>query len=118
MIYYRLQQVDKNGATAYSSIVKINLDDLLPGVTVYPNPVRDIIKLKLTTTAEKWSVTIFDANGKQAGSHIINAAPQIDIRVSHLAAGTYSSLLFSLFCILSSIFYLLSSLLNFPSSID
>ena len=89
VIYYRLQQVDKNGATAYSSIVKINLDDLLPGVTVYPNPVKDIIKLQLTTTAAKWLVTIFDANGRQAGSHIINAAPQIDIRVSHLAAGAY-----------------------------
>ncbi|MGV3561266.1 T9SS type A sorting domain-containing protein [Larkinella arboricola] len=36
--YYRLQQVDKDGATHYSKIIAVRHDEHLPALSVYPNP--------------------------------------------------------------------------------
>lgn len=39
--FYRLKNLDFDGKTGFSNIVKVNLDKSIKGISVYPNPVRN-----------------------------------------------------------------------------
>lgn len=38
--YYRIKVFDASGEVKYSSIVKVNIDEVKSGITIYPNPVK------------------------------------------------------------------------------
>ncbi len=68
IIYYRLKMVDLDGSFEYSDIRGVNFDnDLLTGVTMYPNPTSQFLNLDINEVSfaeENGELQIFDALGK------------------------------------------------------
>ncbi|HOZ53044.1 MAG TPA: T9SS type A sorting domain-containing protein, partial [Chitinophagaceae bacterium] len=90
--YYRLQQVDIDGNTSYSEILDIYFGEETM-VTLYPNPVNDVLNFEINTPKSSSVMTkIMDATGRvvktvemylQAGNNI----NQVDMK--SLADGMY-----------------------------
>ncbi len=48
--YYRIRIVENNGATKYSQVVKVIVGKGVPGIAIYPNPVKgNLIKLQMNS---------------------------------------------------------------------
>lgn len=64
--YYRIRSIDKDGKTAYSRIVKVNIGKLSPAISVYPNPILEgSIGLQLTNMpAGKYGVKLINSVGQ------------------------------------------------------
>jgi glucuronoarabinoxylan endo-1,4-beta-xylanase len=86
--FYRLKQIDINGKFSYSNVklVKFGAD---PIVTLYPNPVKN--ELRIDGNGEKLNGTmvVLDAVGRVVLQSNINAAEMQRIDVSSLAKGIY-----------------------------
>ncbi len=93
--YYRLKQLDKDGKYDYSGVVKLDGDRVteVQIVSVYPNPVRDRLNIKLQSpVSKKGTVVITDAMGKvlmQQAVELVNGDSRLDVNVSRLAQGNY-----------------------------
>jgi biopolymer transport protein ExbB len=62
--YYRLKQVDFNGAYSYSDIRSINFEGI-DLINTYPNPSNGIVNFDVySTLASKYQVSIFDCLGR------------------------------------------------------
>ena len=62
--YYRIKQVDKNGKTTYSKVINIVYDPSVFMMTIYPNPVRDLLSLKVSMAkADNIQVQVSDMQG-------------------------------------------------------
>ncbi|WP_153799180.1 ELWxxDGT repeat protein [Foetidibacter luteolus] len=93
VLYYRLQMFDKDGRYKYSEIEPVRLKNLAPRVSVFPNPVANILNVAVKVgQVEDVYVSIIDIKGavlfqKRAS----NPAPDftIAIDVSQLPAGIY-----------------------------
>lgn len=89
-IYYRLKQV-RNGKALYSNIIK--LERTLQVDAVFPNPVRDIITIKIKSiTAAKERISITGILGKELFSKEIQLSPgmnNVQLSVGKLPANTY-----------------------------
>lgn len=94
-IYYRIEEKDADGATAYSKVQTINLNTLLNNITLYPNPAHDFINIVLgneaSSAATKYSVRIFDEAGKVVKTETIipGESNTVFINIASLAAGIY-----------------------------
>ncbi|MGN6400870.1 MAG: PQQ-dependent sugar dehydrogenase, partial [Flavisolibacter sp.] len=65
MLYYRLKMYDKDGSFTYSKIVTVSIPPANYIVTVYPNPIHDILKIKLSlSAADNLQVQVTDMNGR------------------------------------------------------
>ncbi len=63
--YYRLKQIDFNGAYQYSHVIsEFIFADHAGNVSIFPNPASHTLYIQHTLT-EKLSITIFDALGRQ-----------------------------------------------------
>ncbi len=69
--YYRLKQVDFDGASAYSDIVAVTLGSY-GSFTVYPNPTENDFSINLSNGSAKVEVSIFDLNGRQVFAQSYN----------------------------------------------
>jgi hypothetical protein len=65
-VYYRLQQVDKNGKSAYSSIIKVTLlNTLLTSDVAWPNPFKDKINIRVYSASKGIAtINLFNNAGK------------------------------------------------------
>lgn len=64
--YYRLIQVDRDGATDQSLVRNLILnEDRCAGITLYPNPVKDHLYINGLLPHEKFMVTIFHNSGRE-----------------------------------------------------
>jgi hypothetical protein len=92
-IYYRVQQVDKNGASVYSVIRLLNVDNATP-LALYPNPARTITRLVVDAPeATKAAIIVRDAAGRQVqliNTTLVKGINQKDINVSALPGGDYN----------------------------
>ena len=71
--YYRLQQVDFDGSLEYSKVVTARLQDDLPQLTLYPNPVQETLNFRFTTTApSNANIQIFSSTGQLIQNFFIN----------------------------------------------
>ncbi|MGK0363787.1 MAG: hypothetical protein ACI85O_000840 [Saprospiraceae bacterium] len=96
-IYYRLKQVDFDGAYEYSLIKKIMIEQ--PAITiekVYPNPVfrSETVKVKfdLSTNVQNVEMIVYDILGHEKMKNIIavsNGENVINFSPSDLVAGQY-----------------------------
>lgn len=84
IIYYRLKMVDNNGQYSYSKIISLALNKNI-NVFLFPNPVKQILNIRLTTTdANPTLIQIMDLSGKvifskkQVGSQ--NSNITIDVK--------------------------------------
>jgi len=91
VIYYRLQEVDKNGRTAYSDIAILNINTSNGSFTIVPNPVKDIINLYSAISVSDAGIVLQDMSGKilYSGKQDIQAGDKIQLPVSSLAKGMY-----------------------------
>ncbi len=94
--YYRLKQVDKDGKSAFSSIVLLRADKKgdLQISSIYPNPVKSEANLVITAPAsDKISIAVVDMAGKlitQLNTQVVSGDNMIKLNTSGLASGTYS----------------------------
>ncbi len=87
--YYRLKQVDYDGAFEYSKIVEVSSfqKESSVSIQVYPNPSSDYIKVTGFGNAAKIDISIYNQLGKLVYSSSTTSHDEIDI--ISLKAGTY-----------------------------
>lgn len=87
--YYRLKQVDFNGAFEYSDIELVNFNiTAFSDFQVYPNPVSVGSNLNVSSNFdESFYVTVYSNDGKVVLSEYLKGSNQID--VSKFSAGSY-----------------------------
>jgi len=86
--YYRLKQVDLDGTFMYSSIRSVKNGDLTP-VVVYPNPVKDLLKIDLKGNNTGGRLIIYNVLGQQILQSDLTKTGQNGIDVSNLTPGMY-----------------------------
>lgn len=92
--YYRLKQVDRDGNISYSTIVLIK-NSAANGITldVYPNPVKDRVKIKLASpTLNKVDLVLTDMAGrviKKRSVQLIAGDNFIEIEMANVQSGQY-----------------------------
>gem|GEM_PF-2021359 len=84
--YYRLQSVDKDGASTYSKIVSASLTINDSRLTIYPNPAKDYLTIKGNHIA---SVNVLDNMGRLVSVQSLKDATNPSITVASLPAGVY-----------------------------
>ncbi len=85
--YYRLKQMDVDGAFTYSSVVSINIDRVVDGLKVFPNPVADVLNIYDGGRDADWDhMAIYDAFGRKINPTIIS---NTQILVTDLPSGIY-----------------------------
>lgn len=64
--YYRIRAIGSNGEISYSPVRKIDVPGNLSGVCLYPNPVKDVLKISLPAhlTGKKLDVSLLSIEGK------------------------------------------------------
>ena len=88
--FYRIRQLDANGAIGYSNTVAARIDPKF-AVSLYPNPSSGLINIKV---GGGWDavpvVSVFDAVGRQVMASVSETgADQLQLDLSGQAAGTY-----------------------------
>jgi hypothetical protein len=84
--------VDPNAAavTAPSTFnlatLSVEEENLLSGLSLYPNPAKDIVKIEVPTGIEDIKIEVFDNAGKQIAMQL---SPENTIDVSNIASGLY-----------------------------
>jgi len=75
--YYRLKQIDFNGAYKYSNIAEAILSPNFQfGVVFYPNPTQDIMNLTLTSDKDQsLNLIVYNAIGQQIFNETYNVKP-------------------------------------------
>ena len=93
LIYYRLQYADKNGKINYSNIVALKNSALLSSLTIYPNPVKELLNIKIVSKGNSHgALQVTDLTGKmlQSSTTRINIGQTIiSLDVADLPAGIY-----------------------------
>lgn len=90
--YYRLKQVDKDGKSSYSKIVKVTFDGTGAGYVVYPNPAVNKSTVRVLNEIKQLTIRLADASGKlvykrSAGS--VKAGEEFEIPVKGFGKGIY-----------------------------
>lgn len=94
--YYRLAQIDFDGSTTYSNIIKVkcgnNFDN--PGIIIYPNPnTYNVLNIKLTNSANTNKpalLYLFNRLGQLIYQQsILFKNNTVQIPISDLEAGSY-----------------------------
>ncbi len=91
--FYRIKQVDKNGTITYSNTIIVYYSPVSSNVSVYPNPVSDILHIKVNfKAADQYSIDITDLAGRKVHEEKIatgEAIREMSINLKHLAAQLY-----------------------------
>ena len=94
-VYYRLRQVDFDGAVAFSNIVVVNIEgsDIAEVLSAHPNPVSDVFYIQTNLDRNAHLVLkLFDISGKLISQEIIpslKGRQQIRIPMQDYAEGMY-----------------------------
>lgn len=87
--YYRLKMIDKDGSFKYSYIVAVS-KQANTSISVYPNPVEDILTIRYASVAGNAVATIVDVAGKPLQSiKLVPGSSQTTVSAAHLLPGTY-----------------------------
>jgi sialate O-acetylesterase len=88
--YYRLQQVDKDGSSSFSNIVRINFDG--NGMKVFKSNNGELTVQIDAAVAGQFSISIVDVQGRklvQQASNLAQGTNAIKLNTQLLSAGTY-----------------------------
>lgn len=64
VVYYRIQQVDKNGKLFYSKITSLKPTEAPLAFNVFPNPAKDLATITFNKPVDKGTVSVVDIVGK------------------------------------------------------
>lgn len=87
--YYRLKQVDKDGRSSFSPIVKVIFDNSRTELKVYPNPATENITISYTGQQKKVTITIYDNAGRKVIVKELDSQRLWQADISGLAKGIY-----------------------------
>lgn len=89
--YYRLVEHDLNGAMEVLPARAMNGCVTQNGSFVYPNPTNGTAHVDVSMLSKgSGRLMLLDAMGRVVGTYMLeDDAPQVDVHVSHLAAGSY-----------------------------
>ncbi|MCI1189979.1 T9SS type A sorting domain-containing protein [Hymenobacter sp. DH14] len=88
--YYRLRQVDRDGAVAYSPVLKVSVAPGTLPVLAYPNPVTDRLTLDLTAAAaEPCAVRVLGLAGQVVRTETLTGGCVQELTLAGLPAGLY-----------------------------
>jgi murein tripeptide amidase MpaA len=91
--FYRIRQVDKNGTISYSHTVNIYYYPVTSFVSVYPNPVTDVLNVKINANSvDQYSINITDLAGRKIYEEKISTGEtriEVNINLKDKAAQLY-----------------------------
>ena len=90
-LYYRLQQVDKDGKQSLSKTIVLN-PAVSSSLIMYPNPVHGLLNVRVKDIPGNAVITITDAGGKTLlaqTAKTVTGGQTISLNTSRLAAGVY-----------------------------
>lgn len=88
-LYYRLRQVDTDGAFAYSQIVSVRVTANRTNMTLAPNPTTGELNLTLDTAAPNTMVEVYDLTGRLVRSFVLGEQTHRTLNLTSLEAGLY-----------------------------
>lgn len=91
MNYYRLKMINQNGGYSYSKIVSIRYDKNA-SITIFPNPVKDLVTVQLHMPRGAVSLQIIDGMGRMVKTMTLQSRGSTlstAIDISGLAGGQY-----------------------------
>ncbi|MDP1726361.1 MAG: GEVED domain-containing protein [Bacteroidota bacterium] len=93
-LYYRLRQVDFDGALTYSSIAVVNENDILgDDIKVFPNPFETNVGVRIESTAGSATIQLMDMHGRMISEEKISTKAGTTYyemkNMSNLAKGVY-----------------------------
>jgi hypothetical protein len=90
-LYFRLQETDKDGAISYSNIISIKMNSTASTISVYPNPVKNVVNISMKNEVGNALISLIDINGNklQQLNQIVTEGKVISMNTSNLDAGTY-----------------------------
>lgn len=88
LFYYRLQLVDEDGLIKYSPIKPVQFDPLPNTVSVFPNPVKDILSITGNSTVIS-KLELYDRTGRLVRSPVQPNSASATVSMGGLAAGIY-----------------------------
>ena len=88
-LYYRIKEVDKDGAFVYSNIVLLRNSNTSGNFIIYPNPANNYIAISgVSNGAGKTQIILYDAVGRRLTSSIMTASTE-NINTAGLPDGAY-----------------------------
>ncbi|MCY7291297.1 MAG: T9SS type A sorting domain-containing protein [Ferruginibacter sp.] len=64
-VYFRVKNIDFDGKTKYSAIIKIYSKEIsLSQIEIYPMPARDMVTIQHNLSAERANITLYSNDGK------------------------------------------------------
>lgn len=89
-MYYRLKQVDNDGAFTYSNTVEVSAQ-FATGMTTYPNPVKDILTVQLPDSeGANFQIRLLDLSGRSVWEqNVVNWKGNLEIAVQQIPTGMY-----------------------------
>jgi Leucine-rich repeat (LRR) protein len=89
--YYRLKTVDADGQFSHSKVIKITRSLPAPEISVWPNPAREKLLLRLPPALGAYTVVISNMGGQTVKTMLIPAGTtQLAVNLQDLAKGVYS----------------------------
>ncbi len=86
---YRLQQIDTDGSNSYSSILVFNLNNVKNAISIFPNPVKDVVNIyAYRQDLLNTSFQVMAADGKLMAAGKINGT-QTNVACGNWKAGIY-----------------------------
>lgn len=86
--YYRIKLVSSNGRFSFSKIKRLNFNTEI-SISVYPNPVNDVINVKTDFNNIKLAYSISSINGSIVESRVNVSASNFAIRADKFGSGLY-----------------------------
>ncbi len=92
LIFYRIKQTDKDGKYVYTEIKSVRIDNKF-GISIFPNPVRDITSVAIELeTASDISIIIINPAGKEMQRSEMKGVKGLNthkLNMNNMAAGSY-----------------------------
>ncbi|HTN45124.1 MAG TPA: T9SS type A sorting domain-containing protein [Flavipsychrobacter sp.] len=91
VVFYRLRMMDQSGSSKLSEIAKLlATPNSKVSIEVYPNPVSDLLKIKVTGAhlSDNGTISVTDASGREVRKTKIGASEQ-SINMTGLPSGIY-----------------------------
>ncbi len=92
LLYYRLQEVDKDGNANYSRTIKLSPGEERLSVKTYPNPVQNTLMIQLKGITGFVAISIISADGKtllKKTLKTLDGDDVVNLNIASLASGTY-----------------------------
>jgi|GEM_PF-6254960 len=85
--YYRLVQEDLDGQTSFSAIRNVNFDDANTGLSIYPNPVEQVLNIASSKAIR--NISLINAVGQTVSFINANGNTQQIVNAGQLTSGIY-----------------------------